>query len=291
MGTTMRNMTKKSTQSVLITKVSGEREAFSGEKLRTSLRKAGAPDDAISTIIEKVTEELRDGMTTKQIYSKAFSYLRRKDRPSAVRYHLRMALMELGPSGHPFEKFVGKLLEAEGFSTEVAVVARGRCISHELDVVAHKGNEHIMVECKFHNSPGIKSDAKVALYVQARFEDIENRWKAEPEHGTKLHGVWLVTNTKLTSDATDYASCVGMHALGWSHPAEESLQDLVERHGLHPVTCLTLLSRFQKQELLRQGFILCKDIVQSQNMLQKSGLYQSRAGRVLEEIRLLTKKI
>lgn len=287
----MKNMTKTPTQSVLITKASGAREAFSAGKLRTSLRKAGASDEVITNIIEKVAEELHDGITTKQIYSRAFSYLQRKDRPTAGRYHLRMALMELGPSGHPFEKFVGKLLEAEGFSTEVAIMARGRCISHELDVVAHKDNEHIMVECKFHNSPGIKSDAKIALYVQARFEDIEKRWKAEPEHGTKLHGVWLVTNTKLTSDATDYAACVGMHALGWNYPVKESLQELVENYGLHPITCLTLLTRFQKQELLKHGFILCKDILKDQDVLSKVGLNAPQASRVVEEIRNLTKNV
>lgn len=284
-------MIKASIKSVLITKASGEREPFSEEKLRASLRKAGASADAISAIVEKVIGELRDGMTTKQIYAEAFSYLRRKDRPTAGRYHLRMALMELGPTGHPFEQFVGKLLEAEGFSTEVAIMARGRCISHELDVVAHRHNEHIMVECKFHNSPGIKSDAKVALYVQARFEDIEKRWKAEPEHGTKLHGVWLVTNTKLTSDATDYAACAGMHALGWNYPTKESLQELVERHGLHPITCLTLLTRFQKQDLLKRGFILCKDIVKDQSVLSKIGLSEPQAGQVVKEIRNLTKNI
>ena len=287
----MRNMTKMPIQPISITKASGKREAFSEAKLRASLSKAGTLDNVISDIVGKVISELRDGMTTKQIYAKAFSYLRRKDRPSAGRYHLRMALMELGPTGHPFEQFVGKLLEAEGFSTEVAIKARGRCISHELDVVAHKDNEHIMVECKFHNAPGTKSDAKVALYVQARFEDIEKLWKAEPEHGTKLHGVWLVTNTKLTSDATDYAACAGMHALGWNYPAKGGLQELVEHHGLHPVTCLTLLNRLQKDELLRQGFILCKDILKNQNVLQKVGLNSARANQVLEEIKTLTKGI
>ena len=182
-------------------------------------------------------------------------------------------------------------MEAEGCSTEVAIVARGKCISHELDVVAHKGNEHIMVECKFHNRPGTKSDAKVALYVQARFEDIEKRWKAEPKHGTILHGVWLVTNTKLTSDATDYAKCVGMRALGWNYPTEGSLQELVERHGLHPVTCLTLLTRFQKQELLKLGFILCKDILKDQGVLSKIGLNASQTSRVVQEINNLTQNL
>jgi len=232
--------------------------------------------------------ELHDGMTTKQIYTQAFSHLKSEDRPSAGRYHLRTALMELGPSGHPFEQFVGKLLEAEGFSTEVAIVARGRCISHELDVVAHKGNEHIMVECKFHNQYGTKSDAKVALYVQARFEDIEKRWRAEPEHGTKLHGVWLVTNTKLTSDATDYAKCVGMHALGWNYPEIDSLQELVERYGLHPLTCITRLNRSQKQALIDEGLVLCKDLPAHVEALQKIVGTKARVDEILREARELT---
>jgi len=284
-------MLNSANKNISITKASGERALFSEAKLRLSLQKAGASDGAIESIFEKVTGELHDGMTTKQIYSRAFSYLRHSDRSTAGRYHLRTALMELGPSGHPFEQFIGKLLEAEGFRTEVAIVARGRCISHELDVVAHKNNEHIMVECKFHNRPGTKSDAKVALYVQARFEDIEKRWKTQPEHGTKLHGVWLVTNTKLTSDATDYAACVHMHALGWNYPARGSLQELVERYGLHPVTCLTLLNRLQKQELIRERLVLCKDLLGSQGVLQKVVGTKARAEEILREVRELTKAV
>lgn len=280
-------MTNTAQANIFVVKASGEREQFSEAKLRASLRKAGASSDAISAITGKVAAGLHDGMTTKQVYAKAFSYLRRQDRASAGRYHLRMALMELGPTGHPFEKFVGKLLEAEGFSTEVAVIARGRCISHELDVVARKGSEHIMVECKFHNGSGTKSDAKVALYVQARFEDIEKRWKAEPEHGTKLHSVWLVTNTKLTSDATVYAECVGMHALGWNYPAKNGLQELVERYGLHPLTCLTLLNRLQKQTLIGHGFVLCKELLDNRSTLEKV-VGSPRADEVLQEVRDLT---
>lgn len=272
---------------VSIIKASGERELFSVEKLHASLQKTGASQKLVDSVIEHVTTELHDNMTTKQIYTQAFSYLRREDRPSAGRYHLRAALMELGPSGHPFEKFVGKLLEAEGFSTQVAVVARGRCISHELDVVAQKGNEHVMVECKFHNRLGTKSDAKVALYVQARFEDIEKRWKAEPEHGTKLHAVWLVTNTKLTSDAAAYAECVGMHALGWNYPAKQSLQELVERNGLHPLTCLTRLNQSQKRSLIEEGFVLCRELLENRGALERVVGSPKRAEDVLQEVRNL----
>jgi len=270
---------------IFITKASGEREPFSEAKLRRSLGRSGTSPQLIDSIVEAVVAGLREGMTTRNIYSRAFSLLRRKERPAAARYHTRAAIMELGPSGHPFEKFVGELMKAQGFSTEVAVVAEGRCISHELDVVAHKGEEHVMVECKFHNRSGTRSDAKVALYVQARFEDIEKRWKAAPGHGTKLHAVWLVTNTKLTSDATRYAQCVGMHAIGWNYPAEEGLQDLIEKYQLHPVTCLTTLNRFHKRQLLDQGTVLCKDVLTDGDILKKIGLNGTQADKVLEEIR------
>jgi len=285
----MANQTQQ--KQVRIVKASGETEPFAESKLRNSLKKAGASEEAIDAVVQDVIGRLRDGMTTKDIYSRAFSHLRRKERPTAGRYHMRMALMELGPTGRPFERFVGELLKSEGFGVEVARIVQGVCVKHEVDVVGAKDSRHIMVECKFHNQPGLRSDVKISLYVQARFEDVERQWKKQPNHGEKFHEVWLVTNTKLTSDATDYASCVGMHALGWNYPTEGSLQELVEQHNLHPLTCLTLLNRFQKQELLRQGFILCKDILDNQGTLRKIVGNAKRADEIAQEARELTRDI
>ena len=285
----MANITQK--KEIRIVKASGEKEPFSESKLRSSLKKAGASEEAINAVVQDVIGRLRDGMTTKDIYSRAFSHLRRKERSTAGRYHLKMALMELGPTGRPFERFVGELLKSEGFSVEIARIVQGVCVKHEVDVVGAKDSQHIMVECKFHNQPGLRSDVKISLYVQARFEDVERQWKKQPHHGEKFHEVWLVTNTKLTSDATDYASCVGMHALGWNYPAKGSLQELVEQHNLHPLTCLTLLNRFQKQELLRQGFILCKDILDNQGTLNKIVGDAARTNAIVQEARELIKAI
>jgi hypothetical protein len=142
---------------------------------------------------------------------------------------------------------------------EVGKVVEGFCVMHEVDVVGKRNDYHIMVECKFHNSLGIKSDVKVALYMQARFEDIERKWNAQPSYGHKFHEAWLVTNTKLTSDAIRYAACVGMKTIGWSYPEKDCLQSLTEQFGLHPLTCLTSLNNFQKRQLLNQGIILCRD--------------------------------
>lgn len=269
---------------ILIVKASGERERFSDQKLRRSLEKSGAEPELTEEVIKHIKGELKDGMKTADIYRHAFSFLRKHRSSSAARYNLKKAIMELGPSGYPFERFVGELLKAQGFSVEVGRRLRGFCVSHEIDVVAQKDNRHIMVECKFHNQPGIKSDVKVALYVRARFEDIEKQWKNKPRHSQKFHEAWLVTNTKLTSDAIQYSACAKMKAIGWNYPVKENLQYLIESSGLHPLTCLTTLSPFQKRQLLDRGLILCKDISQSKNVLKLIGINESKTGQIIEEI-------
>ncbi|HVY72749.1 MAG TPA: ATP cone domain-containing protein [Candidatus Paceibacterota bacterium] len=276
-------------KNILITKASGEREAFSESKLRRSLQRVHAPSNLVDEIVAQIETELSEGMNTSEIYRKAFSLLRKKARPVAARYSLRSALMELGPTGRPFERFVGELLKSEGFAVEVAKIVPGVCIKHEVDVVGTKGDRHIMVECKFHNQPGLRSDVKISLYVQARFEDIERQWKKQLHHGEKFHEVWLVTNTKLTSDATDYAKCVGMHAIGWNYPATGSLEELIEQHNLHPLTCLTRLNRLQKQELLKQGLILCTDLLEERDTLQKIVGTSVRVDEIVQEVKKLLK--
>ncbi len=269
---------------VFIVKRSGEREPFSETKLRRSLEKALASPAMIDEIVRHIRGELEEGMTTSEIYRHAFSLLKQHHAPLAARYSLKQAILDLGPEGHFFERFVGELVKSKGFAVEVGKVVEGFCVPHEVDVVGEKSDYHIMVECKFHNSLGVKSDVKVALYVQARFEDIERRWKAQPGHGQKFHEAWLVTNTKLTSDAIRYAACVGMKAVGWSYPDSDSLQSLTERSGLHPLTCLTSLNNSQKRRLLNQGAILCKDLLGRTNLLGSAGVSQKDISRTTKEI-------
>lgn len=272
---------------IRVTKASGEREPFSEAKLRRSLQRVHASPEIVDTIVIDVAKNLHDGMTTRDVYSRAFSLLRRKERPVAALYHTKVALMELGPSGHSFEKLVGALLASEGFSTDVSVVVSGVCVSHEVDVAAQKDSRCVMVECKFHNQPGIKSDVKISLYIQARFEDVERAWQKNKEHAKKFHEAWLVTNTKLTSDAIAYAECVKMKAIGWNYPAGNGLEAHIDRAGLHPITCLTTLTLSQKRQLLDKDIVLCKEIIMTSNILKSIGLNETKMNQVLGEIKEL----
>lgn len=271
---------------IQVRKASGDLEPFSEEKIIRSLERSGVAKELRDRVLSQIKEELYDGITTQKIYSRIFELLEKEKSPSLGRYNLKKAIMELGPEGYLFEKFVGALLKHHGYEVETGVSVFGHCVSHEIDVIAQKDNQHFMVECKFHNQSGIRSDVKIALYVKARFDDVEAAWKEKPEHQTKFHQAWLVTNTKLTSDAIQYGECAGMRLIGWSYPSSGSLQDLIESSGLHPVTCLNSLSPNQKEILLSSEIILCRDLLTAdQAVFSSLNLSEKQKAELLAEIR------
>lgn len=268
---------------VSIIKSSGEKVVFNPDKLRSSLQRSGANEDTIQEIIDKVSGSLYDEITTKEIYKKAFGLLRKSSRPTAARYKLKRAIMELGPTGFPFEKFIGAVLSHEGFRTSVGVIVKGHCVSHEVDVVAEKDNKHFMVECKFHNDPGKFSDVKVPLYIQSRFKDIEALWEKQPGHETKFHQGWIVTNTRFTTDAIQYANCMGLYLLSWDYPNENNLKERIDRSRLHSITCLTTMTNYEKQKLLDKEFVLCIDLCKNPEVLNWIGISKQRQKNILRE--------
>ena len=247
---------------IMVVKRSGEHEPFSERKVRTSLERAGADDDLIETIVSRVTRELYDGISTREIYSHVFSLLTELQSPVVSRYDLKRAIMELGPSGFPFEIFVAGVLQAQGFTVAVGQIVQGKCIDHEVDIIAQKGSRHYMIEAKFHNQPGLKSDIKDALYTYARFLDVEQAWVEFAGHRAHLHQAWLVTNTKVTSKVREYARCAGMRVTSWNYPSRASLRLMVEESGLLPVTCLRSLDREARARLIEEGIIFCQELAE-----------------------------
>jgi len=274
-----------------IVKASGIREPFDPTKLETSLRHAGAPEDVIESIVTTVTAEVRDGMETRDIYRRAFSLLRKNKthKPVALKYSLRRAIAEMGPNGHPFEELVGELLRRKEYTVRVAVTVQGWCVEHEVDVCAQKGPKHILIECKFHNNHGIRSDVKTALYVQARFEDVKKKQRAD-EASDKFHEVWLVSNTKFTETAIAYAECIGMQLLSWSYPKGAGLRDLMDEVGVYPITVLPALSVTQKRILMDNNIVTCTQLVNNELFALDIGVTPKKWKQVLNEISLLCGK-
>lgn len=274
---------------VYVTKISGDRELFSEIKLRRSLKRVGASSRAIDQIVAAIKKELFDGISTKEIYKRAFEMLRREGAFFAARYNLKKAIFELGPTGFPFEKYVAELLKAEGYRVEINQFLQGRCgIVYEIDVVAKTKKKQFIVEAKYHSSQALKTDVKVVLYVEARFEDIMrasgSKKKAAKDRDKSLQP-WLVTNTKFTSEAIKYGTCMGMRMIGWGYPYGQGLQAMIEKSGLHPITALTTISGQKKNILMKEGIVLCRDLLSQTNKLKRMGLNANKISRVLEEAR------
>lgn len=255
------------TKQVLILKANGEREAFEPDKLRSSLSHAGASDDAIEKVLSHITPELHDGMPTSEIYQHAFSVLQEISKPVARSYSLRRAVMDLGPSGFPFEDFIAEILKTKGFECQTRQTVLGGCVPHEVDVVAYNKDKLMMVEAKFHNELGTKSDLKVALYVKARFDDLKENVFNYGGVNRKITDCWLVTNTKFSSTAVHYGVCANLTMIGWNYPEKGNLQDMIEKEALHPITCLVSLSQGDKKILLRERIVLCSDLKKNPKIL------------------------
>lgn len=279
---------KNKTQHIEIVKNSGEKANFSIEKLKNSLRKSGAEESLVEEISNHVRDELYQGISTKEIYNRAFALLKKRKNVYASRYKLKKAIYELGPTGFPFEKFVGALLFYSDYKVKTGQFLNGKCVTHEVDVIARKNGQYIVAECKFHSDEGRSCDVKVPLYIHSRYHDILNFYDQENHDEIPNEG-WVVTNTRFTEDALRYGKCSGLYLLSWDFPMGDGIKDRIDRLGLYPITVSTLLSQREKQFLLSRDVVLCKQLINDDFYLDHLGIAENRKERILNEIKLLCK--
>lgn len=263
-----------------VLKASGRKEQFSEEKLRVSIQRAGISKELIENAVIHIKSKLYENIPTHEIYKHIIEFLGNSSYPfSKTKYSLKQAIMDLGPTGYPFEDYVSEILKLEGYKTQVRQTLKGKCISHEIDIIAEKNNTRSMIECKFHNSPGTKSQVHVSLYTKARFDDVKEK--------NNLNSVWLVTNTKITSDALNYALCNYMKIISWDYPENGSFRDLIEKYKLHPITTLTSLSQNQKQLLAQNHIVLAKDVCKNPSSLDTLGIPNDKKNSILSECQFI----
>ncbi len=240
-------------------------------------------DDIVSSIVGK----LFDGITTSQIYVLAFKLLKQYKKGPAAKYKLKSAIMELGPTGFPFEQFIARVFDSMGYTTRTGQILEGKCVTHEVDVVAKKGNEENLVECKFHQQRGVYCDVKIPLYISARFGDITSQSnRLALTKSNRIFKGWVVTNTHFTKDAITFGLCAGLNLMGWDFPEKISLRNLIDQYGLHPVTSLTTLTQYEKQQLLKRNMVLCADLEQHWNLVEQI-VRRERLLKVQEECKHL----
>lgn len=292
---------------IQITKASGELDFYDRDKLIQSMVRSGSSTESAEKVASEIEKDLVDGLSTRKIYQKAFKLIRQKSVHVASQYNLKQAIMHLGPSGYPFEKFVGELFKAEGYDVKVGQILRGKCVNHEVDIIAYKKNYVIVCECKFKNQPGSKTDVKVSMYVHSRFKDLAPI--IETQNGEFLRQMELgpfnksnqiaphynpaqpinfqgciVTNAKFTLDAIQYGNCADINLIGWDHEGKNSLIEMIRRSKRMPITLLKSISSSEIHRLLDKGFTVCRELLKNIGIVDELGIDRSKKQRLITEI-------
>ena len=270
-----------------VRKASGDIALFDEAKLRRSLHRSGADNNLIDQVLQEIQGQVYDDIPTKTLYKMAYKMLKRLNKPIAARYSLKQAMLELGPSGFPFEHFIAEILKAQGYSIQIGCRVSGKCIKHEVDVIAENDTEVIFVECKYHARAGTVSDVKIPLYLHSRFRDLEASVAVQRDLAGRKLQFRIATNTRFSKDAMRYGECAGLSLIAWDYPAGKGLRDMIDKAGLHPVTCLGTLVRHEKTKLLEKGVVLCRNLLGHPNILENIGISPGRQKTILEEVKAL----
>jgi len=244
------------------------------------------PPEIAEGIVRKVSKFAYDGITTAEIYRRVNQLLRREAYPSAARFRLKEAIMRMGPSGFPFETYVGEILKHHGYQTRTRVILKGACVNHEVDIIAEEpptNTKHI-IECKYHNVPGIYTGLKEALYTYARLLDLKEGHKRGLCE--RLDAAWLVTNTKISREAEVYGRCKGLRVMGWRHPPRKGLEKLIEEKSLYPITILESVDKDSLEKFSKAGLMLVKNLItlKPKTLSEKTNISRIKLTKILADL-------
>ena len=203
-----------------------ERELFSFQKVYRSAKRVGASGKLALEIAKTIKREVYPGIRTSEIFKRVKNLLQQESPKAALKFNLKEGTKKLGPTGFPFEKYIGEVLKKIGFKVKINQYLPGHCISnYEIDFIAQKENLIYIGECKYRNISGDRVHSRDALANYARFLDILNGpyFKLKKYKNLKIKTM-MVTNTKFTKRAENYSYCMKAELLGWRCPKNKGLE-------------------------------------------------------------------
>ena len=272
-----------------IKKSDGLYEKFNPEKLCSSIKRAGAPAGIADSICGMVSQKVKPGVTSSNIFREALRHLVKEDLDIAVRYSLKRGINSLGPAGFLFEQYVEAVLRAYGYKTRRNLMMKGKGVIHEIDVLAEKGNQTYLIEAKYRNEEGIRTHIDEVMYAEARVRDINNNEQNKKKN--KQYLPWLVTNTKFTETAIKYAQTYNLDLTGWTYPKGKSLEDMVIAKKIYPVTVIPSMNKIVLEVLSKNGMILAQDLLpySAEDFALEFNINPLKAKAIFKEVQELLK--
>lgn len=266
---------------IMIRKASGKLVPFDEDRIRTTLERTTHDKKLVKEILAKVKSSLKPKITTDEIRAIIQAELKKKSPAASARYHLRSALLRLGPAGFNFEKYVASILTAYGYKTELPYELKGACVTHEVDVIAEKDGRRMFIEAKFRNNFADVVNIKDTMSTWARYLDLVDGGKL----GLCPHfdEAWIVTNARFTGHSLRYGHCKNMVMIGWNHPKERPFARMVDLTALYPLTVIDDLKDDEIQAFAENEFTLCREVKDAEiaDLAQKTGLSKSRLQEIM----------
>ncbi len=270
---------------IYVVKANGQRVPFDHSKVVATCIRAGASEKLANFVANKVLHQIRNGTSTKKVYKLVLKAFGTNELGQIVqhRYRLKESLMRLGPAGFRFENFMARILQDSGYQIQgLREKFEGQCVQHEIDIAAFSSNDKKMylIECKYHNLPGIFTGLKESLYTHARFLDLSTHFDKE----------MLVCNTKVSKEVITYAACIGQKVISWRYPPDQSIEKMIEEKNLYPLTLLPLSQR-ELVVFSDNNIMVVKDLIADTNQLAaKTGISYDRIKKLQNLIEQIIKK-
>lgn len=263
---------------MLVTKFDGRKEEFQKEKIINTCIRAGASQDVAIKIANEIESKAYNEIKTKEIYEMIKKLLDKYEAASARIYALREAIANLDP--FIFEIFIKRVLESYEYTCEYNKLIQGLAVEHQVDIIArNKMQEIILVECKRHKNPHRFCGLDTCLQVYARLEDILDGYK-NGKNNYNFKMAWIITNTKFSEHAKQYARAKEIMLTGWRYPENESLEILIQKKSLYPVNILKTKKNII-EKIMQNGIITIKEL--EENNLKKIGLSESIVRNLIKQ--------
>ena len=271
----------------------GEKEPFSVQKVYRSARRVGASKDLAERIARTIKKDAYSGIKTSEIFNKVKKLLNQQIPRAALKFNLKKGMEKLGPTGFPFEKYIGEIFSKNGFEVKLNRHIRGFCCKYEIDFLAKKGSLLYVGECKYRNLPGGKVHTRTALANYARFLDIKKGHFVDKKNHKNLKiKSLLVTNTKFTTRVIKYSKCVGVELLGWNYPRNRGLEYLIDSQKLYPITILPSFKKYLAKIFASKKMMLVEDLLEidGKKFAKKQKVTMKDLENLIREAKILLEK-
>ncbi|MEM1655597.1 MAG: restriction endonuclease [Nitrososphaerota archaeon] len=244
---------------IRVRKADGRLEPYDGSKIMRTALYLGLDREDAERIEREVLEKAYDGIPTSEILA-MIRDLAEEIRPELSQARdIREAISAMRPKPD-FEDYARIVLREAGYLVEPGRLLEGRCVSHEIDGIAFKGDEVFVVEVKHHFNQHAYTGLGTVLELWAALEDLREGYRLG-FHPYAFTSAILVCNTKISQHAEQYARCKGIMYMGWRYPRAFALSDIVSSKKIYPITMIKSLSAEAVAKLGDRGIVTLNQLL------------------------------